>query len=224
MDLKNFYGDAYSRIVKSFEPNESIIDFLNLQLPVLNDNPPARKYLELGCGAGTHLNPSSDVWAVDFSEEAIKLAKADERFESVHFSNQNVVSLDLDEKFDFILDAHLLHCLVSEQDRASYLKNVFNHLTNRGLFYVETMISHKECTFESELEYFFFEPVLQQGDNPFRYIDEAENIERLLINTGFKILYFYIDAGKRMIPITGRKEALRSDPCVLRIIATKEDK
>lgn len=221
MDLKNFYQKAYSDLNTGYGPNSSLQEFLQMQLPILNTVPPARVLLELGCGNGTNLLGKGEVWAVDFSDQAISLAKEDERFQYVNFYCQDVCELDLEQKFDLILDSHLLHCLVTPEQRSSYLNKVKEHLSPGGLFYVETMVTHKECNFETEMEYFFFEPILQMGDSPVRYIDTAENVEKEFLNAGLKILYFYIDAGKRMIPVNHRERSLRSDPFVLRIIATK---
>lgn len=222
MDLKDFYGKAYQDLEQSFVPNQSLVDFLQMHLPVLSTVPPARVVLELGCGVGTHLLGKGEVWALDFSEDAISKARNDERFQYVNFVCQDACELELDQKFDLILDSHLLHCIVEPDQRMAYLKKVKEHLSAGGLFYVETMVTHRECNFEHELEYFFFAPQLQKGDDPVRFIDTAENIEKELKDAGFKILYFYIDAGKRMIPVGEREEALRSDPHVLRIIATKD--
>lgn len=221
MDLKNFYENAYSNSQDIYTPNESLQEFLQMQLPVLNTLPPARVVLELGCGEGTNLLGRSEVWAVDFSDTAINRAKEDERFQYTNFICEDVVELNLEQKFDLILDSHLLHCIVDQQNRQKYLNNVKDHLSAGALFYVETMVTHRDCTFESELEHFFFEPILQKGDDPIRYIDTPENIEKEFLAAGLKIIYFYIDAGKRMIPIEQREQALRTDPFVLRIIATK---
>ena len=49
----------------------------------------------------------------------------------------------------------------------------------------------------------------------------VHDIEKEILDAGFQILYLYINSGKRMIPVLERETALRSDPVVLRIIATK---
>ena len=220
MDTKDFYDHSYQVSEDPFSPNESIADFLEISLPVLSDYPPAQSFLELGCGQGTHFGGREEVWGVDFSKTAIDNAKRDSRFKNVKFVCQNVVDMDLSKKFDLILDSHLLHCLINEDDRKKYLKNVLYHLSPGGLFYIETMVMHKQCEFHEGPEYSFEMPILFRNGTPCRFVDIAENIEKELIDTGFKIIYFYINSGKRIIPVRSRVDSLFTDPCVLRIITT----
>jgi SAM-dependent methyltransferase len=114
----------------------------------LDENPPGFA-LDLGCGTGTNvLTIASYGWRVtgiDFVPRAIQIArrkahKADLE-ERVNFLVGNVLDLDLDKKFDLILDIGCYHSLLGENVHR-YAMTVSRHLKVGGtlLLYVHKKV------------------------------------------------------------------------------------
>jgi SAM-dependent methyltransferase len=107
-----------------------------------------RNALELGCGTGPlscQLAAAGfDVLGIDISPTAIALARemAARRKLSITFEVADVCRHPLAEgAFDLIVDGHLLHCIVFEQERQRLLENVRRALKpDDGEFWVETML------------------------------------------------------------------------------------
>ena len=113
------------------------------------DGPPApgARALDLGCGggqAGLELaRRGYRVSGLDFSETAIELARrnADEAGVALELVVGDALGLAAlgDARFDLVVDNHLLHCLVTPDDRARVLASIHRVLVPGGRLWSETM-------------------------------------------------------------------------------------
>lgn len=108
------------------------------------------KTLSLGCGLGGNeiflAKKGFDVMGVDVSETAIEKAKevAKKEGAKINFVAHDVSDLSFlgDEKFDFILEWALLHCIPKESHE-KYVKEVTKH-TNSGALLVQRSFSKRD--------------------------------------------------------------------------------
>ncbi len=159
------------------------------------------KVAELGAGhggLGLHLaRLGADVTLVDFSPSALEQAEKIYALEG--FSPKLIVGdvthpdLKLPEKYDLIVDSHLLHCLCFDPERFSYLQLVHDHLKPLGIFAAETMV-HRKKVFIPDGFMFDQNNVLWQmfGEwKPVRRIVDSLDLENELNLANFHITYFY---------------------------------
>jgi ubiquinone/menaquinone biosynthesis C-methylase UbiE len=104
--------------------------------------------------------------------------------------------------YDLVFDSHCLHCLKTTDDQELALDNIYKSLRNDGLFATEMMVQ------PSKNNVYF----------PERLVNEALEIERLILNTGFKIIYFVIVPQLNFYYETGDRE-ITCD--MLRVLAKK---
>lgn len=231
MALKETYEKAYQQARDTaFFPNQSLLKTLDHQFIdryILEFNGATIDLLEAGCGDGSQFlfwknRPlSTFIEAFDWSETAIEIAKERPENSEIKFSVQTATEFSYPQQFDLILDSHLLHCLTERDDRLKYLQNVHHHLKADGLFVGETMIQHKNFTMNDVVEVAYAENVIYYKGEPQRYLGDNFEIENFLLENGFKIEFFYIPYGLRIVPIPYREKALSSDPEVVRFIARK---
>lgn len=157
--------------------------------------------LEMGAGRGglsLHLaRLGAKVTLVDFSPSALSQAEkifASEGYEVVTIQgNVTHPDVDLPQKYDLIVDSHLLHCLTDDPDRSSYYRLVSDHLTSRGIFIAETMV-HRKKLFIPDGFMFDERNVLWQMFGkwtPVRRILDSLDLEKELNDAQFDIIYFY---------------------------------
>lgn len=137
------------------------------------------------------------VTLVDFSPSALEQAEKIYALEGheVKTVKGDVThpDLDLSQKFDLIVDSHLLHCVTEDPHRSSYYRFVADHLTERGIFVAETMVHRKKLYIPDG---FMFDEryILWQmfGEwTPVRKIIDSLDLEKELQEAGFNIIYFY---------------------------------
>jgi SAM-dependent methyltransferase len=143
---------------------------------------------------------------VDFSPSAIEMSK-----KLVEFAGVNVKAMQADlthpdiefgEKFDLIVDSHLLHCITGTADRTSYYQMIRDHLKDGGIFICETMV-HKKNIFIPDG--FMFDPefTLWQlfGEwTPIRKILDSLDLETELKESKLDIIFFYYYAHFAFVP------------------------
>jgi len=168
------------------------------------------KVLEMGSGRGglgLHLaRMGADVSLVDFSPSALEQAS---QVYSLEGFKPNLVVADvghpdvaLPENYDLIVDSHLLHCVISDPERLSYLQLVREHLTPNGIFVAETMV-HRKKLFIPDGFMFDQKNTLWQmfGEwKPVRRILDSLDLEQELNTAGFNITYFMYYANYAFIP------------------------
>ena len=168
------------------------------------------KVLEMGSGRGglaLHLaRLGAEVTLVDFSPSALE--QASRLFALENYSPKIIQAdvthpdINLSEKYDLIVDSHLLHCLTSDPGRFSYLQLVRDHLNERGIFVAETMVHRKKLFIPDG---FMFDPnnVLWQmfGEwKPVRKIPDSLDLEKELTTSGLNIAYFMYYANYGFVP------------------------
>jgi len=159
------------------------------------------RVLEMGAGRGglgLHLALlGAQVTLMDFSSTA--LSQADQIFESQGLKVRTFLGdvtqpdVELSEKFDLIIDSHLLHCLTEDPYRSSYYRLVKDHLKPEGIFLAETMV-HRKKIFIPDGFMFDEKNVLWQmlGQwTPVRRILDSLDLEKELKEAQFEIIYFY---------------------------------
>lgn len=219
MDDKHFdiYNDSYRFVTPDFlapenaaqaerflqANSESLLNFLKSFFSERGglDSLHGQDVLETGCGLGGLSLELSKIGAktmgLDLSSLAVQGARDFARFKglSSEFECLDITkSPKLQQKFDYIIDSHLLHCLTSQKDRESYFEFVKNHLKPDGVFLVET------ATYESEIR----EPLGYDFDQdynlhqeignsfyPVRRLAPTEELEKEIPKNGLKIHTFY---------------------------------
>ena len=168
------------------------------------------KVIEMGSGRGglsLHLaRLGAEITLVDFSPSALEQAS---RVFALEGFNPKIIQADvthpditLPEKYDLIVDSHLLHCLTTDPERSSYLQLVREHLNPQGIFIAETMVYRKKLFVPDG---FMFDPnnVLWQmfGEwKPVRRILDSLDLEKEINLVGFNITYFMYYANYGFIP------------------------
>jgi ubiquinone/menaquinone biosynthesis C-methylase UbiE len=94
------------------------------------------KVLDLGCGSGRNLiaNPNIQYYAVDFSEEMLKLAEKETGRLNIkaNFFKAGLEKLPFkDDFFDAALFVSTLHCIQGEENRKKALEELFRVLKKR---------------------------------------------------------------------------------------------
>ncbi len=168
------------------------------------------RVLELGAGRGgvslLLAGLGADVTILDFSPAA--LAQAETLFQLEGHQVTTVLGdvthpdVHLPQRYDLLVDSHLLHCLTENPDRASYYRLVSDHLAPDGIFIAETMVHRKKLYIPDG---FMFDErnVLWQMIGkwtPVRKILDSLDLERELTEAQFKIAYFYYYAQFGFVP------------------------
>lgn len=144
---------------------------------------PEARILELGSGSRSvfeELNVDKDrVLAVDFSPVAIERAKAS--YSQVTYEVCDITFPDALEgkTFDLIFDSHCLHCIEQRPARVSAFKNIYDALSDDGIFCAEMMV----------------QPPHNSVHFPMKYIPTARELEEEILSHRFKIIYFMIGKG-----------------------------
>jgi len=132
--------------------------------------------LELGCGDYSLFEGKNikNVTAIDKSIDKILSAPQS----NIKYLAMDMSQLSFETKFDLIIDAHALHCVLDFEMRDLIYKNLFDSLNADGKLIAEVMIKKN-----SSDSYFSF---------PERIVLSSYEIEDELIRHGFKIKYFSV--------------------------------
>ncbi|MFG1483748.1 class I SAM-dependent methyltransferase [Halobacteriovorax sp. HFRX-2_2] len=191
-----------------FLKSQTLIELAQRALSLTSLSAQNLKALEVGCGQGLQLADFdfSKLLGIDISEVAVKKAKSN--FPNDEFKCLSSLELgQLQESFDFILDAHQIHYLQSQDEISRYINSVYGQLSNGGVFCFEAMVKSKEMIL---------------SDLSVTVLDYLE-YERIVTEAGLRIIYLMLPSGRKIIADKKRRAALSSDPDVLLVIATKED-
>jgi SAM-dependent methyltransferase len=221
MTLQGYYEDSY-REEKARSPHDLLSEEITASKVLTNFVTEQKnrflpnvdwkglKVLELGSGrggVGIHLaRLGADVTLVDFSPTA--LAQAERLFALEGLEVKTVTGdvthpdLNLTQKYDLIIDSHLLHCLTEDPDRSSFYGLVSDHLTPNGIFVSETMV-HRKKLFIPDGFMFDERNVLWQMFGkwtPVRRILDSLDLEAEINNTELKIVSFFYYAQYSFVP------------------------
>lgn len=214
---KDLYNSAYSKFTPDYIKTENISkinSYLNINSESLIDY--FSKYtdqfdlefllrdmscLELGCGVGSLsfflVDKFETFLACDYSDLAIATANDIAKLKqiTVDFNTLDVCStMQLEKKYDFIIDSHLLHCLTSKVDRAKYLEFIKNHLTQSGICLFETMAFQPDLQIPVGYSFDKDKTLLKDIKGkmiPIRSIYDSRTIEQEFSDAGLKINYLY---------------------------------
>jgi 2-polyprenyl-3-methyl-5-hydroxy-6-metoxy-1,4-benzoquinol methylase len=156
--------------------------YLQKNIDQLNLTFKGMSILDLGTGTGTSAlyaaKKGAEVVGVEFSKTAIDIAKANALALNleIEFQVGNVLALDLEKKFDVVVDSTVLHCIVGDEDRAKFYEIAKNHLKNDGHLFINTMISEGDMSEVFPKEHFYFE------DNVLWSLGVKEITERKVID------------------------------------------
>ncbi len=221
MTLQGYYEDSY-REEKSRSPHDLlqeeitsskvltnfVLESKNKFLPEMDWK--GLRVLELGSGrggVGLHLaRLGADVTLVDFSPTALTQAESLfslEGFEvTTHAGDVTHPDIAFNQKFDLIIDSHLLHCLTEDPDRSSFYGLVSDHLSLQGILVSETMV-HRKKLFIPDGFMFDERNVLWQMFGkwtPVRRILDSLDLEAEINNTELKIISFFYYAQYSFVP------------------------
>lgn len=168
------------------------------------------KILETGGGEGglslLLANLGAQVTMIDFSEAAVEMSQRLAGLSGLSFKSITGdithPDIQLEEKFDIIIDSHLLHCITGSGDRSSYLQFVREHMSRGGLFICETMV-HKKNLFIPDG--FMFDPEFILWQNlgewtPIRKILDSLDLEVELKQANLDIISFFYYAHFVFVP------------------------
>ena len=191
-----------------FENAESMITFAEsyfTQFGINLESLRGKEILVAGCGFGGlchyFAKLGAEVTGIDVSGLAIMGAKeiAQNKGLYINYKTLDVCNDVIDQKFDYIFDDHLLHCLTTVPDRNTYLQFIKDHLNPDGLFLLETMTIHSRfqtpIEFSFDESYILWQQNLESGTGSMiRKISPAIDIENEVISSGLKINYLYYHA------------------------------
>jgi len=213
MSLQSYYEESYQSEVARIESDGFKEELLSQGKPLFNYVVESKnrflankdwselKILEVGSGRGAIslllARLGAKVSLLDFSTEALRqseeLFKSEGSLPQTFKGDVTHPDLNLNQKFDIIVDSHLLHCICLDPDRASYYRFILDHLTDDGIFIAETMVHRKKI--------FIPDGFMLDGKNilwqmigkwiPARRIIDSLDLEVELQSVGFKISYFY---------------------------------
>lgn len=169
------------------------------------------KVLELGSGVGAAslelAQIGADVTVADFSSIALELS---EKLFAHHGLSVKTHLVDLtlpepgfNDKYDIILDGHLLHCLTEVHERASYYQLVREHLAEDGIFLCETMVHKKKIFIPDNFKFDEESYTLLQflgSWKPVRKILDSLDLEAEIQTNKLKIKSFYYYAQMGVVP------------------------
>ncbi len=120
------------------------------------------KILDLACGEGFYsrifkLKGASKVVGVDLSDEMIRLAKEAEGHNPVgiEYHAHNVLSLELNEKFDLVCASYLLNYAKSPEELNQMVKVISKHLKPNGRFVTVNSNPDYKGSVDTMLQYGF---------------------------------------------------------------------
>ena len=137
-DYYKAYEKRYSQVHQTgqlwemHKYSREVIDTIN-EYNITKDD----KILDLGCGEGRDaiylLDNGYNVLAVDYSTSAIQ--KCNELTENKYknnFKQFDLITDNIDEKFDFIYSIAVIHMFVNEKHRQKFYQFIYNHLKENG--------------------------------------------------------------------------------------------
>lgn len=218
----DLYDDSYRKFTPEWfedqrnvnryliENRESIMDFIRSYCQQFNKDLreffKEKQVLDAGCGLGAVAfgldSLGANVTAVDISKLAIIGAKSIkyEKGSGIDFKCANLAdeSLILGE-FDYVIDSHLMHCLIDQNQRDKYLAFILNNLKPGGLYFLETMVYQNSINIP--IDYHLDENLVlhkfmedQNSFVPIRKLIDSMVLEKEIKSSGLSLDYFYYHA------------------------------
>jgi SAM-dependent methyltransferase len=204
-DVRRVYYDhepAYRRIAQSggtgwddLFPGQSCDSYRGLEAFLTSRECPIARpesvALDLGCGGGQAAILLSRagfvVTAIDFSETAITLARANVLSAQARVSCRvgDCITLETEAEatYDLAIDNHLFHCLIGP-DRTQFLASVWRVLRPGGIFFSESMCFSERL----DLEAIGIHPETRISHSRTRYWATQSELEQAFVTQGFRLL------------------------------------
>lgn len=156
---------------------------------------PVKTLLDIGCGGGHidhHLQEYYSVTGVDCSPQMLDLARRlNPRLE---YQLGDMRSLKLPQKFDAVIIADSISCMLTEDDLLAAFSTAFNHLNPGGIF----------CTYAEETPQFFtqngtYSSTHQLGDMDIALVENYYDPDPSDTTFEISFIYFVRRAGKLTI-------------------------
>ncbi len=150
------------------------------------------KILDLGCGSGRNFTKiDGTIYAVDFSEKMLKLAKeyAEKNRVKTEFTKAEVFDLPFkDNFFDAAIFVAVLHCIPTAEKREKSLRELFRVLKPNAEAFISVWDKNQDRFKNSDIESLF--PWKHDGKKYMRYyyLYDKKEILGLLEKVGFKII------------------------------------
>ncbi|HBC3361729.1 class I SAM-dependent methyltransferase [Vibrio parahaemolyticus] len=146
------------------------------------------KLLELGCGEGHHCRAFQklgfEVTGIDISPTAIEWAKEKARAAGVkgnyYSADLTAESLELPERYDVVIDGNCLHCIIGA-DRVIFLSHVYRSLSESGVFFVSSLCSKNENSYET-----------YRDGSPYRHVTSESDLVVELEKAEFQVLHISV--------------------------------
>lgn len=119
--------------------------------------------LDLGTGTGTSAlfcaKEGAKCVGIEVSKTAIDIAikNAKTLGLDIEFIVGDILSINLNKKFDVVIDSTVLHCIVGGKDRKAFYQTAKTHLHKNGYLFINTMISQGDMSSHFPTEYFHYE-------------------------------------------------------------------
>ena len=187
------FNKFYSRETVGFYES-SLLDFYNTI--VSKKVKASARVLDIGPGSKSIFEDTSVdktlITAIDFSDRALDLAAKNS---SINFILGDISKPgDLpNETFDLIFDSHCLHCITDLQNRKSAMTNIYQLMNADGIFAAEMMVQKTKMTVNM----------------PYKHVPDAFDLEKEILDSGFKIEYFMIGRGLSFSNAHGECDVLR---------------
>lgn len=208
--MKELYNMSYQKFTPDFIQDKARLDayFFQNSLSLrkfFNQHREQFQYftgdkhcLELGCGLGSFTQylcqEFAQVDAIDISDLAISMAKEIHGESAIKFLQRDALEFVPNQKYDFIFDSHLYHCLTTSNDRLKYLDNIKNWLKDDGIFLMETMVFHERLQIPIDYEFnqdYILRKNINDTYHPVRSVLPSRTIEEEVQQSGMKLNYFY---------------------------------
>jgi 2-polyprenyl-3-methyl-5-hydroxy-6-metoxy-1,4-benzoquinol methylase len=178
IDIFNKYASEYQSKFMDVSPYHHSLDIFVKSLPSGNS-----KLFEIACGPGNitkyllQKNNQLQILATDLAPKMIELAKANNpSAEVILLDARNILSIQ--KIFDGIMCGFCLPYL-SIEETTTLISDCSHLLKQNGVIYLSTMEDkYHNSGFRTG----------SKGDEIFMHYYEAETLENLLVNNGFKVL------------------------------------
>ncbi len=217
-EVLNRFNRAYFTI-DEYSPSKSLVNLAKDYVSNLDTN---STIAEFGCGIGSQFNSmelTNRAYCYDISPVAINKANKLNSNDLISFHTRNLITYDFKERFFLVLDSHLLHCITDKEQYISYLKNCYKSLSPNGYFVLETAIS--SSSFNRCFQMHLKNNVLYSGNKAIRTVLSSYEIERLLLEIGFKIEVLKVPFSKKFLLENFKDIPLEYHPDTLQVICKK---
>jgi SAM-dependent methyltransferase len=180
--------------------------FLERALEFIGPPKSGARALDVGCGTGpisaVLVERGYTTLGIDVSETAVKLARA--RVPGATFAVQDALTMPGEGRFELIVDAHCLHCIVYDEHRRAFFETLRRLLAPGGSLVIDTMVRHPAVSFDDakfwldddgtlwrEYPEGNAEDLKRVGDrvfHPQRRILEADQVRAEVSSCGFAIV------------------------------------